>query len=598
MDHCEGTGAFTPNHPGVKSSYQNPRRFAAMWRIAFLALPALAAATQGGAQPTPDLVTPLPAAIDALFKTWDRRDTPGCALAVVRDGRVAYARGYGMADLEHDVPITPASVFQIASVSKQFTAMSAVLLAGQGKLSLEDDVRKHVPEMHDFGKPIRVRHLIHHTSGLRDQFDLLEMAGWGFSDATTQDDLLKLAYRQRDLNFEPGAEFLYCNTGYTLLAEVVRRASGNSLRQYARESIFLPLGMLSTHVHDDSRMLVKDRAHSYVPRRGGYAQAILSASEVGATNLFTTIEDLARWDANFLSGKVGGPAALAEMLRKGRLNNGKEVNYAGGLSHGTHRGLPTLSHNGVHAGYRTTFVRFPEQRLSVIVLANLSSITPAPLARRVADLYLAPLLKKEPAHKAAPKPAEPARKLEPALLEAYAGQYRFRPGLARTFVKEGDRLLMLNGGSRLPMVAVSDRELYAEGFTARYRFSSPEAGKSREVVRQDEGEETTGRRLEPYSPTQSDLEACAGRYYSPELEVIYTLDTRDGKLTATHRRGEVTLRPVTRDEWDSSLATFTFARGRGGKVEGFLLNTSRSRNIRFQRAELRLGPVAKDPSQK
>lgn len=545
------------------------------------------ALTHAQAQSAPTLASPTPAQIDAIFKTWERRDSPGCALAVVRDGQIVYSRGYGMANLEHDIPLSPSSVFQIASVSKQFTAMSAIMLEQQGKLSLEDDVRKYVPEMHDFGKPLRLRHLIHHTSGLRDQFDLLEMAGWGFSDAITQDDLLSLAYRQRELNFEPGSEYLYCNTGYTLLAEVVKRVTGSTLRQYARQTLFLPLGMTNTHVHDDSRLPVKNRAYSYNPRREGFGLAIQSSSEVGATNLFTSVEDLARWDRNFIDPRVGGPPALDVLLRKGRLNSGREINYAGGLSVGTYRGLPTVGHGGVHAGYRTHFLRFPQQRFTVILLANLSSIVPSPLARQVANLYLEPVF--PPAPPAPEKPASmPPRKVEASLLDAYAGTYRIRAGLSRTFVRDGERLLMMSDGNRVPMLAHSDNEFTAEGFTARYRFRREGSGKAMEVSRTDEGEELIGRRVEPAKPTPEDLQACTGRFYSPELDVLYTLERREDRLFVRHRRGEHLLKPATADEWESSLATFTFTRDKKKRIDGFLLNTSRSRNLRFWRAEIKL----------
>jgi CubicO group peptidase (beta-lactamase class C family) len=333
------------------------------------------------------------ARVDALFAAWNRADTPGCALAIVRDGKIVYEKGYGSANLEYGVPIRPTTIFHVASVSKQFTAMCVHLLAQEGKLALDEDVRKYLPELHDFGKTITIWHLLHHTSGLRDQWNLLTLAGWRMDDVITEQDILRLVWRQRELNFAPGAEELYCNTGYTLLGLIVKRVSGKSLRNFAQERIFQPLGMTATHFHDDHQEIVKNRAASYFPGRGGYRNAVLSFANVGATSLFTTVEDLARWDANFYDGRVGGAKVLEEMLRKGRLNGGVEINYASALQHGRYKGLPTVSHNGADAGFRSVLLRFPEQKFTVIILANAPVFDPSQQSLRVADICLEDALK-------------------------------------------------------------------------------------------------------------------------------------------------------------------------------------------------------------
>ena len=249
------------------------------------------------------------ARVDKLFERFNKPDSPGCAVAVVRDGRIVYEHGYGMADLDHDIPITPSTVFHVASMSKQFTATAIVLLAQEGRLSLDDPVRKYVPEVPDFGVPITLRHLIHHTSGLRDQWELLEMAGWRYSlDLITDDDVLELVSRQKELNFKPGEKFLYCNTGYTLLAQVVKRVSGKSLREFTEERIFKPLNMTSTHFRDDHAEIVKRQAYGYVPDKATFRLSVTNFDTVGATSLLTTVEDLAVWDRNFYDKRVGGEA--------------------------------------------------------------------------------------------------------------------------------------------------------------------------------------------------------------------------------------------------------------------------------------------------
>ncbi|HEV2132611.1 MAG TPA: serine hydrolase domain-containing protein, partial [Longimicrobiaceae bacterium] len=347
----------------------------------------------GSGQPAAQGAEPqdtLAARVDALFRQWDRPGSPGAAVAVIRDGEIVYSRGYGMANLEYDVPITPTTIFHIASVSKHFTAFAIALLAEEGKLSLDDDIRTHLPEVPDFGRTLTIRHLIHHTSGLRDQWELLAMAGWRLDDVITREHILKMVSHQRALNFDPGEEYLYSNTGYTLMALLVERVSGQSFREFTEERIFRPLGMTSTHFHDDHEMIVPGRAYSYAPRPGGgFRNSPLNYANVGATSLFTTVEDLAKWDRNFYEPQVGSEALFAQMESRGVLNDGRQIEYAFALSIGEHHGLRTVGHSGADAGYRSYYVRFPEQRLSVVVLSNLSSFNPTRVALRVADIYLA-----------------------------------------------------------------------------------------------------------------------------------------------------------------------------------------------------------------
>ena len=327
--------------------------------------------------------------VDKIFERFDRRDSPGCALAVMRDGGVIYKHGYGMADLDHDVAITPSTVFHVASVSKQFTDAAIVLLAQEGKLSFDDEVRKYIAELPDFGQRITIRHLIHHTSGLRDQWSLLGLAGWRYSlDLITDDDILEMMSRQKDLNFRPGEKHVYCNTGYTLLALIVKRVSGRSFREFTSQRIFEPLGMANTHFRDDHAEIVKHQAYGYSPSRDTWRLSVTNFDTVGATSLLTTAEDLARWDRNFDEPTVGGPKLIEQLLERGRLNNGEQLSYAFGLTHGLYKGQAVIEHSGGDAGYRAHFIRFPERKLSVACLCNAGNANPSRLARNVADAYL------------------------------------------------------------------------------------------------------------------------------------------------------------------------------------------------------------------
>jgi CubicO group peptidase (beta-lactamase class C family) len=368
----------------------------------------------------------LSAAVDRIFERWHRPDSPGAAVLVLRDGKVVHAKGYGMADLEQGVPIRTTSVFDIASVSKQFGAMAVALLEADGRLSMDDDVHAHLPELPDFGQRITIRHLVHHTSGLRDWPGTLAIAGWDYQDVISFRQILSMALHQRELNFVPGAEHAYSNTGYNLLAEIVAQVSGMSFRRFCQARIFEPLGMAATHFHDDHTEIVRDRAHSYRHAPDGtYRVVVNSLTALGSSSLFTTAEDLARWAGNFENPLVGGPAVIWRMQERGVLNGGDTIPYAWGQSLGRYRGLETWSHGGSWAGYRTTLVRFPAQRSAVVILANTAEMNPAALANQIADVLLADAFT-EPAPPA-PQPSPPREESwSPSAeeLQEYVGEYR------------------------------------------------------------------------------------------------------------------------------------------------------------------------------
>jgi CubicO group peptidase (beta-lactamase class C family) len=325
--------------------------------------------------------------VDSIFAPYSSTSSPGCAVGVMRDGQLVFAKGYGMADLEHDTPITPSTRFYISSLSKQFTAMSIVLLAQDGRLSLDDWIRRWVPQVPSFGPPITLRQLLHHTSGLRDYFTLLALSGWPSDGLLTERQFIDLVSRQKSLNFTPGDEFLYSNTGYALLSLVVERASGQSLRDYAAERIFKPLGMTHTEFRDDHTQLIPHRAVGYQPTASSYRISQPEFDVVGDGGVYSTIEDLAKWDANFESGRVGGKDGVGELEEPGRLNNGQAIPYALALTVGEMAGAKTYSHRGAYGGYRSSMLMIPSRRLSVMTLCN-TSTAPITLADQVATIHL------------------------------------------------------------------------------------------------------------------------------------------------------------------------------------------------------------------
>lgn len=367
---------------------------------------------------------PAPKAIDAIFARYDHTNTPGCALGVFRDGRIVYSRGYGMADLNQGVPITPSTVFYLASVSKQFAAFAIALLAEEGRISLEDPVRKWVPELPAYTDPIRIRHLVHHTSGIRDYLGLWSLSGRPFTDEIPQEAAIELIARQRALDFAPGSRYSYSNSGYILMAEIVKRASGKSLREYTEAKMFGPLGMGHTHFHDDNSLIVPGRAESYERRGDGYRAIRSSYALVGDGGLLSSIEDLVNWDHNFYQNRLGGGQALIDrVITPGGLDSA-QATYAFGLVPGNYRGLATVSHGGAMFGFRTNLVRFPSERLGIAVLCNDGSANPTVLTNQVADLYLAGKLGPAP-EASASRPSGPPETVPITAQQAaaYAGRY-------------------------------------------------------------------------------------------------------------------------------------------------------------------------------
>lgn len=366
------------------------------------------------------------AAVDEVFSDLTKPGSPGCSLAVARDGKILYESGYGLANIEENVAITPQTIFDIGSTSKQFTASSILLLEKQGKLSIHDDIRKYIPELPDYGKRITLLHLLNHSSGLRDYLTLFELAGVNIDGVTTDDDALAIIARQKALNFDPGSEFLYSNSGFFLLSLVVKRVSGKTLAEFAAENIFSPLGMKRTLYRDSHTLLVPGRALAYEPKEGGgFALNVSYFEQTGDGAVHTSVEDLLKWDENFYSGKVGGPEFLAELQERGTLNSGKKLDYAKGLFVRDYRGLRTVDHGGSWGGYRAQLLRFPDRHFSVACLCNLASANPDHRARRVAAIYLGEEMKPAPKESPdeEPRKKKPSMSITPAQPAPYVGAY-------------------------------------------------------------------------------------------------------------------------------------------------------------------------------
>jgi CubicO group peptidase (beta-lactamase class C family) len=372
--------------------------------------------------------TPEAKQVDAIFADLVMPGSPGCALAAARGGKIVYEKGYGLANLEQEVPITPRTVFDIGSTSKQFTASSILLLEKEGKLSVSDDVRKYIPELPDYGKKITILNLLNHTSGIRDYLTLFELAGVYVDSVTTDEDALAIITRQKSLNFEPGSEYLYSNSGFFLLSIIVKRVSGKSLPEFAAENIFKPLGMTQTLYRDRHTQLVPNRALAYDANEPGpgFSFNVSYFEQTGDGAVHTSVEDILKWDENFYSAKVGGKAFLSKLQEPGILNNGKKLRYAKGLAVFDYRGLRAVAHGGSWGGYRAQLLRFPDQHFSVACLCNLGNADPESRATKVAEIFLAFEMKaKEPTSESAPakRPKAETVPLSGEILAQYAGEY-------------------------------------------------------------------------------------------------------------------------------------------------------------------------------
>ena len=358
-------------------------------------------------------------AVGALFAAFESPGSPGCAVSVTRGGSTLFSAGYGLADIEQGAAITPRTAFYAASVSKQFTAASIALLVLRGQLSLDANVRDFVPELPDYGTPITVRHLLHHTSGLRDYLSLLPIAGWPEDVLLSEGDFLALVSRQKGLNFAPGSKHLYSNTGYALLSLIVRKVAGLSLREFAAKELFAPLGMTGTVFRDNHTTPVPRRATAYEPlANGGFRTRLPGFDVVGDGGLFTTAEDLAKWNPTALDGALKTPGLSALMITPGRLASGDTLIYATGLYFDIYRGLPIVRHGGTYAGYRAEFAVVPSADMTIAILCNIRTAEPYVLKNRIIDVYLGDrLATPTPAAAAAPLsvPRQPAG---PSLLKA------------------------------------------------------------------------------------------------------------------------------------------------------------------------------------
>ena len=509
--------------------------------------------------------------VDQLFAAFDRPGSPGCSVGVVRNGRFVYRKSFGYASLELGVPLTPQSVFYVGSVSKQFTAASVVLAAEQNYLSLDDDVRKYIPELPDYGHPVTLRQMLHQTSGFRDFFDLVALSGGNPGQIGSPSDILKLIVRQKELNNVPGAEWNYSNSNYFLLAEVVQRATKKSLAQFAAENIFQPLGMKHTLFFDDNTLVVPNRVAAYDPGKNGNFLVDWSTTYelVGGGGLMSSVDDLLQWDQNFTTNKLGKGTLVQQLQSHGVLNNGNQINYAMGLTRGEYRSLPTAEHSGANFGYRSEYLRFPQQRFSAIVLCNLSTAGPIGLAHKNADLYLQEDLAPTTALRVSP--GSPSS-------EAFAGTYLdSHTKTIYKFTIEGGSLI--GWGEVLQRVA-SNQYYDLQGDVMTFSSDNGVMHLSLPILGQLY---FSGDRIQPLELSAAELSKFTGNFHSEEIDTTYALSVERGRLRVkVPNNPPIPLDAAGPNEFYSSdLGDLVFHTDAGHRVSAFSLSMQASRGIIF-----------------
>lgn len=520
-------------------------------------------------------------AIDSIFIEWNKPDVPGCALGIIKDGKLIYSNGYGIADLEHDAAITPVSIFDIGSIYKHFVAFSILLLEEQGKLNLDDNIQKFLPDFPDYGAPLTIKHLLYHTHGVRGS--LLYYIGRHGFNSYSSDAHYNLLKRQKELNFSPGEKFMYGNSGYFLLKRIVEKASGQSLRLYGQEHIFGPLGMENTLFYDNSMDIIKNRASSYFKENEEEGFNNLIIRSVGGVR--TNIEDLALWDQNFYKNKLG--RANQEIIQKMHEEDPIKEGWGLGIQKGNYRGLRTVGSAGSMAGFRAQLMRFPDKKFSVIILANRADANPTEMAYQVTDILLKSKFKSDSEN-------EKAKTNTPVNTEApkefaknqLIGSYELSPGRLVKITVENDTLQVFRTWDEFAysvVRTVGNTYEPLNNLDLKLLFSKLEGGFAQNLTAFLNGREYVFKRKEAKDLTTLNLGEYTGGFYSYELDVSYLIFEEDGilKLKIAHYRPKKLS--------INGIDTFTFGRDLirfkrlNGVITSFELDTDQAKNLKFEK---------------
>jgi len=521
--------------------------------------------------------------IDAIFEKYNSKTGPGCVVSVIQNGQVVFKKGYGSANLEYNIDISPSTVFDIASVSKQFTGFAISTLMQEGKIGLDDDIRKYLPDVPDFGKIITIRHLIHHTSGLRDWPQTLNVAGWRWDEVFSFQDIMRMVKNQKELDFDPGTQHMYSNTGYNLLAAIVEKVSGKSFRVWTHENIFEPLNMSASLFLDDHKMVIKNLAYSYYRSGNEFAKSSTGLTAYGSSSLFTTVEDLSKWVINFDKQIASKNPVYTRMLDDEVLSNGNKVGYGYGLGFGVEGELKTVSHTGGWAGYRTVIMNFPDEKFSCIILSNAADFNSYGYSLDVAKLFLKDKFKTKDITANNIKDM-PTLKVDTTFAKKATGMYQLGDGWYVTITLEnGELMTQANGEDKFQMKAKSDSVYWIDAYDASMTFVKDVNG---DVNSLRYRWIDSAKRVIPLKVDINQFSNYAGKYYSEELSTEYKVDLMDKKLMIHHMRlGDFELQPdpITADQFSSQIGIVQFVKNDQNKLIGFRLSGGRVKNLRFDK---------------
>ncbi|WP_084050586.1 serine hydrolase domain-containing protein [Aquimarina macrocephali] len=528
--------------------------------------------------------------IDSIFQKYNNSKTPGIAIGVVKKGELIFSKEYGMANLGYDIPVSDSTVFTLCSVSKQFTVLGLMLLVEKDLISLNDDIRKYVPELPNYGHIITLRHLANNTSGLRSNLQLLGLKGYTADDMITQNTVDQVIFRQKELNFIPGDEYNYSNSGFILLAKVIEKVSGKPFSSYIKENIFIPLGMHNSFVMDNYQKIVKNKAHSYgLGEDKSFVFSPSNYSYVGASGIYTTLEDFSKWAANFDSIKVGSQDIFDQMNTKGVLNNGKESFYALGQIVQDYHGLKRIWHSGGDAGYRSYIGRFPDQETTIILLSNNASVYAEGEALKVANLFLKPFF-----NKSETKIKQENQKLRFINLslkqkEKLTGSYLSKNyEIIRNIQIQNDTLFYVrpNQGNRKSELKPINATKFVLGTNKDVQVSFKDKQTLKVLVNNEEVESYY--KYVPKVYTTEDLQEFTGKYYCDELEIIYELKVENNNLIIYNSKiGTIKINSLKEDVFIGTSWIFNslvFERSKNKSVIlGFRVSGQRVKNMYFKK---------------
>ena len=521
--------------------------------------------------------------IDAIFSQWDDT-TPGASVGIIMDGNLIYAKGYGLANLDYAISNTPASVFRIGSTSKQFTAACIVLLEQQGKLSFDNTLGSFFPDFPSYANTITIQQLLNHTSGIRDYLQLTYLKGYSDDDFYTDADLMKMLIAQTDLNFEPGEQFSYSNSGYWLLGQIVEKASGMNMAVYAAQEIFTPLAMTSTHFHNDHTRIVKNRASGYTPYENyGYRISMTTLNMIGDGGIFTSIEDIKKWDDAYYNSTILNRNFWDTMTTNGTLNNGEKIEYAAGLVVEDYKGIPHMSHGGAFVGYRAELLRFPEQKVSIAIFANRADANPSEMAYQIADILLKDFLQEETYSVVKNKPL-PTIDLPELPLAQMAGDYEMEVGFSFSIKVTNDRLEILQNWNKskyfIERTKGNTFEITGQK-DLNFTFLEVENSTTQTMTILQNGATSIAKRYTPLDLASIPFNDYVGDFYSKELDVNYKITVANNTFfmaieDQTPTEGISTIK----DQFSTNLGLVRFVRF-NGSVSGFELDAGDLVNLKF-----------------